>query len=215
MKPGLIFDLDGTLVDSLPGIAASLNRSLSAHGLLEHPLPTIRSFIGNGLRNLVQRSAPADAPPALLDSLVANFKHDYDLTWPQGTTLYPGILDMLDILRQRGFPLAVLSNKTHDFTVAISRTLCPEIYFVGVLGQQEGIAHKPHPAGALQLAATLGSPPANCVIIGDSSIDMATAANAGMQAIAVAWGFHDRHQLLDAGATRIIDHPSELPDLLG
>lgn len=214
MKPCLIFDLDGTLVDSLPGIAASLNRTLTAHGLTGYSHDNVRSFVGNGLRTLVQRAAPAGADPALLDSLVAFFRNDYELSWSQGTRAYPGIHEMLDELRSAGHPLAVLSNKTHDFTVTMVRGMFPLIPFAMVLGQQEGIAHKPQPDGAWRIAAAFGTAPANCVLIGDSAVDLETAANAGMPAIAVTWGYHDRARLLASGATRIIDHPAELPGLL-
>lgn len=214
MKPCLIFDLDGTLVDSLPGIAASLNRSLTAHELPEHSDAAIRSFVGDGLRTLVQRAASASADPALIDSLVRFFKMDYELSWANGTTAYPGIHHLLDELQKSGFQMAVLSNKTHDFTVAMVRTLFPDIHFAQVLGQKDGIQHKPHPAGAFQIATALGTSPENCVMIGDSTIDMETAVNANMRAIAVAWGYHDRARLTASGAGRIIEHPSELPELL-
>ncbi|MEI8039721.1 MAG: HAD family hydrolase [Verrucomicrobiota bacterium] len=211
----LIFDLDGTLVNSLPGIVGSLNRSLVAHGLAAHSNAAIRSFVGDGLLMLAQRAAPAGAAPALLDSLVSQFKDDYERTWPEGTLVYPGIHNLLEELQKGGYPLAVLSNKTHRFTEVMTRTMFPRIHFAKVLGQQEGIPHKPHPAGAFQIALTLGAAVTNCVMIGDSTIDLETADNAGMQAIAVAWGYHDRKRLITAGATRIIDHPSELPGLLG
>lgn len=215
MKHCLIFDLDGTLVDSLPGIAASLNRSLTAHGLPGHSDAAIRSFVGDGLRMLVQRAASPGAEPSLIDSLISLFKKDYDLSWADGTKAYPGIHHMLDELQKGGFQMGVLSNKTHDFTVAMTRALFPNIHFAKVLGQKDGIPHKPHPAGAFQIAAAFGTDPENCVMIGDSTIDMETATNAGMKAIAVAWGYHDRKRLLEAGAARIIEQPSELPGLLG
>ena len=214
MKPCLIFDLDGTLVDSLPGIAASLNRTLAAHALPGHSLATIRSFIGGGLRRLIQRAALTDPDPAFIDSLVAFYKKDYDATWIEGSLIYPGIHNLLLELQQDGLQLAVLSNKIHEFTVIMTRTLFPDIRFVMVLGQKDGFPHKPHPAGALQIATAFGTAPENCVVTGDSTIDLETAANAGMQAIAVAWGYHDRQHLLASGATRLIDHPSELPDVL-
>lgn len=215
MKPCLIFDLDGTLVDSLPGIAASLNRSLTAHGLPGHSDAAVRSFVGDGLRMLVQRAATKGADTALIDSLIAFFKKDYELSWADGTKAYPGIHHMLDELQKSGFQMAVLSNKTHDFTVDMTRSVFPDIHFVQVLGQRDGIPHKPHPAGAFQIAQTFGAAPENCVLIGDSTIDMQTAVNANMQAIAVAWGYHDQDRLLEAGATRIIGHPSELAGVLG
>lgn len=212
MKPSLIFDLDGTLVDSLPGIAASLNRSLTSHGLLGHSDAAVRSFIGDGLQTLIRRAAPAGAAPDLLASLIRYFKADYDVSWASGTKAYPGIHGLLEELREDGFQLAVLSNKTHDFTVAMTHQLFQSIPFAVALGQQDGVPHKPDPAGALQIANTLGAAPENCVIIGDSTMDLETAANAGMKAIAVSWGYHDRERLWDAGAEIIVDSPSELLD---
>lgn len=210
----MIFDLDGTLVDSLPGIAASLNRTLAAHGLPGQADARVRSFIGDGLKMLVQRAAPSGADPELLESMVTLFKKDYDLSWAEGTQLYPGILNLLDELQQDGFELAVLSNKTHEFTGTITRRMFPLIHFAQVLGQQDGIPHKPHPEGALRIATTLGAAPENCVIIGDSTMDLETADHAGMQAIAVAWGYHDRQRLLDAGAKTIAETPAEIPAML-
>ncbi len=215
MKHSLIFDLDGTLVDSLDGIAASLNRSLTVHGLPGHSHAKIRSFVGDGLKILVERAAPRGADSALIESLIALFKKDYEQNWQHGTTAYPGIHNLLDELQKDGFPMAVLSNKTHDFTVAMTRALFPKIHFASILGQRDGIPHKPHPAGAFQIAAVLGAAPENCRIIGDSTIDMETAANADMKPIAVTWGYHDRARLIAAGAEHIIDHPSELPALIG
>ena len=215
MKPCLIFDLDGTLVDSLPGIAASLNRTLDAHGLPGHSDAMVRGFIGNGLRNLIMRAAPQGADPSLIESLLSLYRKDYDLSWSTGTHVYPGVHQMLDELRTSGFAMSVLSNKVHEFTVEMTRSIFPSIHFSAVLGQREGVPHKPHPAGALQIADMLGAAPENCVVIGDSTMDIETAANAEMRSIAVSWGYHDRDRLLAAGAGKIIDHPSELPPLLG
>jgi phosphoglycolate phosphatase len=214
VKPCLIFDLDGTLVDSLPGIAASLNRTLTAHGLPGHSDARVRLFVGDGLRNLILRAAPRGADPALVESLLGLYRKDYALSWQSGSSVYPGVANLLDELQKSGYEMSVLSNKTHDFTVEMAREMFPSIRFAAVLGQREGIPHKPHPAGALQLADILGASAANCVVIGDSTMDLETAANAGMRAIAVGWGYHDRERLLAAGATRLIDHPSELPALL-
>jgi len=214
VKHGLIFDLDGTLVDSLQGIAASLNHALALSGLPTHSRETVRGFIGNGARVLIQRAAPKDAEDALLDTVEHAFKTDYDHAWQTGTIIYPGIIDLLESLQSRGYPLAVLSNKPHPFTEAIVSQLFPSIRFSAVLGQRIGIPHKPDPAGALEISATLRLNPENCSVIGDSTMDLETARNAGMQAIAVTWGFHDREQLIAAGATLIADDPSALSVLL-
>ncbi|MBC8126405.1 MAG: HAD family hydrolase, partial [Gloeobacteraceae cyanobacterium ES-bin-144] len=207
-------DLDGTLVDSLPGIAASLNRSLAAHGLPHHSDLTVRSFVGDGLQTLIQRAVPENANPSLLESLTTYFKKDYELNWSTGTAAYPGVLHMLTELQNNGFEMGVLSNKVHSFTVAMTRAVFPSIHFAKILGQRDGAPHKPHPAGALRIANALGANAENCIIIGDSTIDLETAKNAGMKAIAVAWGYHDRARLQFAGASQIIEKPSELLRLI-
>lgn len=210
MKPCLIFDLDGTLVDSLPGIAASLNRTLEMHGLPGHSNAAIQSFVGNGVKMLVQRAAPAGSDPGLIDSLVALFKKDYDQSWRSGTKPYAGIMNLLNDLQRAGYAMAVLSNKTHDFTVDMVAGLFPNIHFGKVLGQREGVPQKPHPAGAFHIAEALGYRPETCVFIGDSTVDLETARNADMPAIAVLWGYHDREKLIAAGAEIVIEHPSDL-----
>jgi len=215
MKPVLIFDLDGTLVDSLRGIADTLNRTLVAHGLPGQSDANVRSFVGNGLRNLVTRAAPQGADPVLIDSLLTLYRKDYDLTWQQGTAPYPGIPAMLDELRRDGFTMAVLSNKLHEFTVTMVHGMFPNIHFAQILGQRDGMPHKPDPAGALQIAEAMDAPADNCIIIGDSTMDIETAANAGMRSIAVSWGFHGRRRLEAAGPGHIIDDPTELRPLLG
>lgn len=214
MKPCLIFDLDGTLVDSLPGIAASLNRALTAHGLPGHSHDAVRSFVGNGVQTLVRRAVHAGADQELIDSLLRFFKADYELSWPQGTRVYPGVQEMLENLASQEFKLAVLSNKTHEFTVTMVHTVFPGIPFTTVLGQRTGIPHKPDPAGAVQIAAAFDAAPEDCVVIGDSTMDIETAANAGMRVIAVSWGYHDRNRLLESRAERVINRPEELPELL-
>lgn len=214
MTPSLIFDLDGTLVDSLPGIAQSLNRALAAKQLPEHSQQAVRSFIGNGLQMLVKRGAPADAGDELIDELVQLFKDDYQHTWVEGTHPYPAVTHLLKELQADGHQLAVLSNKTQEFTRSITHQLFPLIHFTLVVGQQDGIPHKPHPLGALRIANAMGCAPKHCILIGDSAADIETATNAEMQHIACTWGYQDRGKLEAAGATRFADSPTELPVLI-
>ncbi len=214
VKHGLIFDLDGTLVDSLQGLATSLNHALTLSDMPTHDHAAVRGFIGNGARILIQRSLPADSVETLLNTVEQAFKAHYDLTWQDGTLIYDGVVDLLESLESRGHPLAVLSNKPHPFTVAMVGHMFPSIRFAAVLGQRAGIPHKPDPAGALEIAKAFELTAANCTVIGDSTMDLETARNAGMQAIAVTWGFHDRSRLLAAGAEQIADFPSELFELL-
>jgi phosphoglycolate phosphatase len=210
VKQALIFDLDGTLVDSLRGIALALNHALSSLALPNHGLSEIRGFIGHGARNLIQRAAPTGADEALLDQIEHAFKANYEVNWPLGTTPYDGVVKLLESLQRAGHPLAVLSNKPHDFTTAIVKQVFPSIRFAAVLGQRAGIPHKPDPMGALEIAETLGWAAADCVMIGDSTIDIETGLRAGMQTIAVTWGFHDRERLLTTGAGHVVDSAEEL-----
>lgn len=204
----LIFDLDGTLVESLPGIAASLNRALNQHGLPGQSHDNVRSFIGDGAIKLVQRALSTVSRIDLTDSVVKNFASDYAISWPTGTSVYPGILELLAELESRGVPLAVLSNKPHAFTTKIVETLFPDTHFAEVLGNHENLPHKPDPTGAIKIAKSLGIPPEYCTIIGDSTMDLDTAKNAGMRSVAVTWGYHDKESLGDADL--IVDSVSEL-----
>ena len=213
-RPPLIFDLDGTLVDSLPGIAHSLNRALASLGLPQHPLAAVRGFVGNGARALAARAVAATTDAVLLDRLELAFKTDYAQTWPTATTPYPGIREMLAQFGSLGHPLAVLSNKPHLFTTAMVAALFPEISFAAVLGQRPDIPHKPDPAGVREIAAQLGVAPEACWIIGDATTDLATARNAGARALAVTWGYHDRADLLAAAPDAVADTPAELRALV-
>lgn len=209
MIPSLIFDLDGTLVDSLPGIADSLNRALESLGFAEHPRPVVRGFVGDGIRSLVERAAP-EADATQIDALLEAFKRDYAHSWIEGTRPYPSISQVLKELQRDGYPLAVLSNKTHQFTQTITRELFPLVHFTLIVGQMDSMPHKPHPAGALKIAAAMGRNPRHCVLVGDSVADAETAQNAEMSFIGVTWGYQDRIRLIEAGATRFIDSPPEL-----
>jgi phosphoglycolate phosphatase len=212
MHAALIFDLDGTLVESLPGIAASLNRALALHGLPGHGDAAVRGFIGDGARMLVTRAMAPGEAALHLESVLRAFAEDYAVSWQHGTRPYDGIIGLLADLRARGIPLAVLSNKPHAFTVEIVGKLFPEHTFSAVLGNREGLPHKPDPAGALEISATLGIAAEHCVLIGDSTMDLDTACNAGMKSIAVTWGYHDRERLL--GADGIAEDVDALKALL-
>jgi len=210
VKRVLIFDLDGTLVDSLPGIAASLNRVMAAHGMPVHPLEAVRSFIGNGARVLVERASAKSASGVPVGVLEAAFKADYDCSWQDGTVAYEGIHPLLESALARGYRLAVLSNKPHPFTQDIVAALFPDAAFACVLGQRPDLPLKPDPAGALEIASQLVVAPCECVVIGDSTMDIETAKRAGMAAIGVTWGYHDPSPLLAAGAEALYCRPSEL-----
>ncbi|HVJ45786.1 MAG TPA: HAD-IA family hydrolase [Luteolibacter sp.] len=215
MKLGLIFDLDGTLVDSLPGIAASLNHALEVSGFPGHVHADVRRFIGNGSWVLAKRAAPAGTPDEVIGGIEAAFKVHYDATWNLGTAPYAGVPELLVELQKRGHRLAVLSNKPHPFTRAIVDSLFPGITFDVVVGQRAGIPHKPDPAGAFEVVKAFGLPPEDCVLIGDSTIDLETARNAGIGSVAVTWGYHDRAPLEAASPDALVDDVASLLAALG
>lgn len=210
MIRAVIFDLDGTLIDSLRGIADSLNRTLAAHGLPGHADAQVRGFIGDGLRNLILRALPAGTGPHVFESIHDLYRKDYARTWKSGSEPYPGIRDLLATLTGQGIPIAVLSNKVHDFTVEMVREIFPEIPFHPVLGQRDSIPQKPDPVAALEIAREIGVAPEKCLFVGDSTVDWMTAQNARMHAIGVDWGYHDRDALVAAGATCIVSSAGEI-----
>jgi len=203
MHGGLIFDLDGTLVDSLPGIAASLNRALDRCGFEGHADAAVRRFIGNGSYELARHAAPKGTSPESILAVEAAFKEDYALTWPEGTAPYEGIPQLLAKLSAAGVRMAVLSNKPHPFTVEIVEHLFPGIPFDPVLGQRPDAPRKPHPDAAIQISDLWGADPSECIFIGDSTVDLETARGAGMRPLAVAWGYHDVAALEAAGAGEV------------
>lgn len=214
MIHALIFDLDGTLVHSLPGLAASLNRILPQAGLPKHPESVVRGFIGNGIRKLVERAVPEEFPQADLDKLVQLMNEDYASSWTDGTAPYTGVTDALEQLSSMGTQLSVLSNKPHQFCKKITDHVFPQIEFAAVLGLRDQVPAKPNPKGAIELAKTLSTPPTEIAFLGDSTMDIITARNAAMIEIAASWGYHDLPALKAENPTHLIHKVEDLIPLL-
>jgi phosphoglycolate phosphatase len=212
MPDPVIFDLDGTLVDSMSDIVAALNHVLAAHGLPQHDETAVNPWIGYGAATLVQKAAPrAKDPAALLAAFRAHYgAHPVDQTRP-----FPGIETLLRRLTERGVPLAVLSNKPHDMTVAVVGGCFPPGMFAAVEGERPPRARKPDPAGALDVAAALGVAPEACTFVGDTRVDMQTARAAGMRGIGVTWGMRTAAQMARAGADVLVDDVDALAAALG
>lgn len=214
-KLGVVFDLDGTLADTLEDLAGSVNRVLERQGFPTHPLDAYRTMVGNGIRTLCQRAlGPRGEDPALVDEVTARMREEYRAHHLDHTRLYPGIADLLEDLRDRSVWLGVATNKPHDSAITMIFNLCGVATFDRILGQQPDLPLKPDPTMALRLLDSAGLPPARCLFVGDSDIDMITARAARMRAVGVSWGFRTEAELRGAGADVMIDHPRQLLDHL-
>jgi phosphoglycolate phosphatase len=212
----VLFDLDGTLLDTLADIASAANEVLERHGLPAHPAEAYRRFIGDGVAMLFRRALPPEhAEPERVARCVADFREAYGRGWNVHTRPYAGISELLDALVSRGLGLTLLSNKPDDFTRLCASAYLARWPFRAVLGQREGTPRKPDPAGALEIVHRLGVPAGQFLYVGDSAVDMETARRAGMRPVGVSWGFRPAEELWAAGAEAVIAHPAELLEVLG
>lgn len=207
----ILFDLDGTLLDTLADLADAANRVLAEAGLPIHPHDAYRRFIGDGSRLLITRALPADRrDPPTVEVFLARFKADYGRNWHAATRPYPGIQDLLRALTRRNIPRAVVTNKPQVFAEDCLGRFFPDTVFQMVWGQKGNRPLKPDPASALAAAEHLQVAPSQCLLLGDSGVDMQTARAAGMQPIGASWGFRPVEELIAAGAWEIVDDPLEV-----
>ncbi len=211
----LIFDLDGTLADSLADIGTAMNEALVHHGFRPHELAAYNHFVGEGAEHLVRTALKAGGgDDAHFPAVLATFRERYGAQGHARSLPYPGIEDMLAQLVKRGVKLAVLSNKRDEFTKQLVAQRFGAIPFVDVRGERDGVPRKPDPTAALELALALNVLPAHIGFMGDTKYDVLTARAAGMQPIGVLWGFRDEAELTAAGAKVLLKHPGELIPLL-
>ena len=206
-----IFDLDGTLLDTLGDLAASVNYALRTHGMPEHSIDDVRRFVGNGVRKLMERAVPDGADNPRFDETFATFRQYYMAHSLDTTRPYEGIPETLAALKARGCHLAVVSNKMMAATQELCHHFFPDTIEVAI-GEDEaaGIRRKPAPDTVFAALKTLGVGKEDAVYVGDSDVDIQTARNAGLPCISVLWGFRDRDFLINHGAQSLITHPSEL-----
>lgn len=208
---GLIFDLDGTLANTIEDLADSMNRVLSSQGFPIHCCDAYRYFVGAGVRNLVLRALPEDERhEETIDRCYNLMISDYNQNCFNKTRLYDGTIEVIDELRRRGIKLAVFSNKVDDLTNKFIEQLIGIEKFEMVIGSKPTIPLKPDPTGALLISNHLEIAPENMGYIGDSGTDMITANRAGMFAIGALWGFRTREDLLSNSAKKLLDYPKEL-----
>ena len=206
-----IFDLDGTLLDTLGDLAASVNYALRTHGMPEHTIDEVRRFVGNGVRKLMERAVPDGTDNPLFDEAFATFRQNYMEHSLDTTRPYEGVPEMLAALKAKGCHLAVVSNKMMAATQELCRHFFPETIEVAIgENEAEGIRKKPAPDTVIAALRQLGVGEEGAVYVGDSDVDIATARNSNLPCISVLWGFRDRDFLLQHGASTLISAPKEL-----
>ncbi len=211
-----IFDLDGTLTDTLDSLTFSVNETLKEMGLLPVTAKKCREFVGNGARVLMEKSLleAGETDLGRLDEAMSIYGRIFDANCTYHVVPYEGIWDMLRAMRQEGLELAVLSNKPHRQAVHVVESVFGREMFRQIQGQKENIPRKPDPTAALQIAEELGISPEDTIYVGDSEVDIATGTNAHMMTIGVTWGFRGRAILQEAGARYIAGTPEEIMKLI-
>ncbi len=204
----VIFDLDGTLLNSLEDLADSANFSLSACGFPEHPVASYRQFVGDGVRMLLQRALPEESrTEETISRCLEVFNKEYRQGWNRKSVPYPGIPELLDWLRDQGLALSVLSNKPHTFIQEIMDYYFSDWNFSPVYGASPDFPRKPDPAGVGLIREQLSVEPGQVIFMGDSNVDMNTAKNAGVLAAGALWGFRGAEELARSGADLLLEDP--------
>jgi phosphoglycolate phosphatase len=211
----VLFDLDGTLIDTVDDIGDAANRVLSNRGFPMHPISTYYQFIGEGVKVLFTRALPQEKRNEdLINTCLKEFVEDYRRNYDVKSQPYDGISEMLNALNVRGLKLAILSNKPDPLTKDCVTSLLSNWDFDVVFGQRDSVPRKPNPQAALEIAEKLSISPSDFLYLGDTAIDMKTAVSAGMFPVGAAWGFRPLKELKENGARVIIGKPIQLLDLI-
>lgn len=213
-KKLVVFDLDGTLINSLEDLADSANWMLQQHGFPTHPVDAYRYFVGDGMRKLIERILP---PEELKDSQITKCQQEfleyYRIHMEDKTTVYEGITELLTELKSRGLKIAVATNKAHIAVEPLMAKYFPTIRFDALFGQREGIPVKPAPQIMYDILRHVGCEANDALHVGDTATDMHLAHNAGVTAVGVLWGYRPLEELQEAGAQKIIKHPLDLLEI--
>jgi phosphoglycolate phosphatase len=211
----VIFDLDGTLFDTIDDIADAMNDALSRLGFPPHGVEKYKYFVGDGVEDLASRSLPAHKRDEhMIKTAVTMMREAYGKCWANKTKVYEGVTELLDELIRRGIIIAVLTNKPDDFAKMMVSELLPQYHFSVVRGSVPNVHRKPHPSGALEITKILGLSPEECMFLGDTDVDMITAVSAGMYPVGALWGFRKAEELLESGAKILVSSPLDLLQLL-
>ena len=214
MKKAIIFDLDGTLLNTLTDISEAVNVVLNQYGFPIHEELAYRKFIGNGIEVLARKSVPKDISEDKFIEFLFDVKETYRRMQNTKTAPYRGILDLLKRLNTEGIKIAVLSNKPNEFMEETIARYFSEIKFEVVFGARKGVEPKPNPEGVYEILDILNLEKSACFFVGDTTTDIKTGVNAGIDAIGVTWGFTEPKEIIEAGANYTVNHPKEIHELL-
>jgi len=215
MKKLAIFDLDGTLLNTIEDLGYAANHALQAHGYPTHSIASYPFFVGNGVRRLIERVLPEDArTEATIDRLLITFKEYYNDHNTDYTKPYEGIPELLSLLSSRGVAIAVASNKYQAATEKLISHFFPTLSFIAVEGQKEGVPVKPDPSIVFEILAKAKTPKADTIYIGDSGVDMETARRACVDSVGVTWGFRPEKELVENHADTIVNSPDDIEKLV-
>ena len=209
----VLFDLDGTLLETLQDLMDTMNHCLAAHGMPERDFEHVRRSVGNGIRKLVERCVPGGTEDSLVEKIFSEFLAYYAIHCADTTRAYDGIHEMLEELRTAGVRMAVISNKADPAVQELLPQYFPPVFEIAV-GERPGIARKPAPDMVEHALAQMGLAKAEAVYVGDSDVDVATARNSQVDCIACTWGFRTREELLATGATTLVDAPRDLVEMV-
>lgn len=209
----IVFDMDGTILDTLKDLKNSMNHTLRLYNMPERTLDEIRSFVGNGIRKLIERAAVSGTPETIIEAIHKDFMKHYEVHCADFTKPYDGVNDLILELKSRGYKTAVVSNKAHDAVLDLCEQYFPSLFDLA-LGEKPEIAKKPAPDMVNLALEKLQISREKAVYIGDSDVDVATARNSNLDMIAVDWGFRTREFLVEQGAKTIVSHPEEILQLV-
>ena len=209
-KKVIIFDLDGTLIDSLEDIAVCMNQVLKELNLPYYEIEDYKYFVGGGISILVNNVLDKKTSQEIKEEVTSRFKEVYDQKLHKKTLPYDGIYALLDELKELDFKIGILSNKPHEFTLQYTNNLFSKYNIKEIHGQKKEIPKKPNPIAAINIAKIFETPCEEVYFVGDTMVDMQTAKNANMKAIGVLWGFRDKAELLNNGADYLVKHPLDI-----
>ena len=210
----VVFDMDGTVLNTLEDLAGSMNYSLKSVGLPERTVDEFRRFVGNGAREALRKALPEGVPTDILDEMFPIFKEHYDEHCLDKTGPYEGILDLMKELKKRGYRMAIVSNKIDSAVKELNKRFFGDLIDVAI-GEQPGVNRKPAPDMVETALKELGSTKEESVYVGDSEVDYLTAKNSGLPCISVLWGFRDKEYLIEQGAYCFADAPADIVDMIG